>query len=97
MTQAFFSVDGTQILLEGTSSDGLLAASKAALEPTGKRPQPRPDVEARAAWNDRESWVSRSELWRPSWREAETFADRLLAKLPAIVQEARASASVAAG
>jgi hypothetical protein len=81
VTEAFLSVDGTGILLAGPSREGLLEACKAALADSATQPQPRPDAEARAAWSDRTDWVSQDELWRLSWREAEAFADRLLAEL----------------
>jgi hypothetical protein len=82
---SYLSFDGTRLLVRGvsgTSDAALLSACEEALEASGHKPKPLENVDG--AWaqrGDRAEWLSRSELWRLSWREAETFADRYLVAL----------------
>ena len=85
--RSYLSSDGTQILVEGASgstAEGLLAAGRDAVAPAGLQPKPLDPTRAQAAWSQRENrdaWLPKAELWRLSWREAETFTDRLLVEL----------------
>ena len=83
---SYLSGDGTQLLLQGASDasrEQVLAACEAGLKESNLRPQPQPTEQAQQAWDAREGdgWLGHDELWKLSWREAETFADRILAVL----------------
>tara|TARA_R110002072_G_scaffold28296_8_gene91080 strand:+ start:350 stop:892 length:543 start_codon:yes stop_codon:yes gene_type:complete len=82
----YLASDGTQLLLQGApnaSREQILAACEGVLKEANLRPQPQPTKQAWRAWDTRESdgWLGKDELWKLSWREAETFADRVLAEL----------------
>jgi hypothetical protein len=85
--RSYLSVDGTQILIEGAEAATeatLLEACGKAVASTGLQPKAQDPAKARAAWeqrSDRKAWLPHGELWRLSWREAETFTDRLLVEL----------------
>lgn len=83
---SYLSSDGTQLLLQGApdaTHKNVLAACEEGLKESNLRPQPQPNEQAREAWDAREgdAWLGHGELWKLSWREAETFADRILAVL----------------
>jgi hypothetical protein len=86
ITTTFLSSDGTQLLLQGSggaSRDEVLAACAEGLADSKLRPDPLSTDDAMSAWSVREgeAWLDHSELWKLSWREAETFADRVLVAL----------------
>jgi hypothetical protein len=80
---SYLAVDGTQILVGGapgaTPSD-LIALYRAALADSSLDAEAAPRSQAQAAWAAREGadWVGADALWTLSWKEAETFADRIL-------------------
>jgi len=83
---SYLSSDGTQLLLQGApdaSRERVLAACEAGLKESNLRPQPQPTEQGQQAWDARDSdaWLGHDELWKLSWREAETFADRILTVL----------------
>ncbi|MBL4850040.1 MAG: hypothetical protein JKY65_31310 [Planctomycetes bacterium] len=86
IAQAYLAADGTRLLLQGaanSSREEVLAACGAGLEAANLQPQALSDEEAQEAWRhrDEDAWLLHTELWKLSWKEAETFADRLLAVL----------------
>jgi hypothetical protein len=80
---AYLAWDGTRLLVEGeagTPPKALVAAAEAVLADRGLRPAPQDDALARQEWArraDPSAWVGEHDLWRLSWREAETLAARL--------------------
>ncbi|HBP18955.1 MAG TPA: hypothetical protein DEA08_14355 [Planctomycetes bacterium] len=83
---SYLSSDGTQLLLQGApdaTREQVLAACEEGLRKSNLRPQPQPTERASQAWDAREGdgWLAHGELWKLSWREAEAFADRILAVL----------------
>ena len=83
---SYLSNDGTQLLLQGApdaTREQVLAACEEGLKESNLRPQPQPNEQAGQAWDARagDGWLGHGELWKLSWREAETFADRILAVL----------------
>lgn len=83
---SYLSSDGTQLLLQGApdaSREQVLAACEGGLKEANLRPQPQPTKQGEQAWDARsgDGWLGQDELWKLSWREAETFADRILAVL----------------
>lgn len=83
---SYLSSDGTQLLLQGSATatpDQVLAACQDALKKANLRPLPLPPARASKAWGTRDSdaWLLHGQLWKLSWREAEAFADRILAAL----------------
>jgi hypothetical protein len=84
---SFLSWDGTRLLIEGrhgATADNLVAAGQEAVAERNLKPNRVSQDQALREWAQREdttAWVSSADLWRLSWREAETFADRLTTAL----------------
>ena len=88
ISATYLSSDGTQLLLlgaEGTTSEQVLEGCEAELKEANLRPLVQPHDQARSAWTkrdeDRDKWLAHDQLWKLSWREAETFADRIMVDL----------------
>lgn len=97
ISAAYLSTDGTRLLLlgaEGSTPEQVLTGCEAALTESNLRPLMQPRDQAASAWAKRgeesETWLAHDQLWKLSWHEAETFADRLLVELvKAFGEEAR--------
>lgn len=90
---SYLAWDGTRLLIQGAAgaSDAtLLEAAREAVAERELQPTQLPDEQARREWaarHDTAVWVAGADLWRLSWREAETFAARLTAALSEQVGE----------
>lgn len=94
---SYLAWDGTRLLIQGTAGAPEATLVEAAREAVAKRklqPAQLPAEQARREWDARHDtavWVSDADLWRLSWREAETFAARLTAALTEQVGEEAAA------